>query len=409
MTRRLVSSMRQVMPPAFWVSAAVMLYFLPVIVTFISAIYARGFGRPSAALRDTIDFITDQGHVAQGLIVVLATLAYGVFRAVVNHPAFRAEYNQWLAMTPWRFGKPLPMGPITLGPADVIVLGILSLLWVWHVPDATPDAIFLAFMFMYLPMIALGLYMADRRGACYALLASLAVYVQVPDVDVLVTVVVVIYLAAWGMVRESLRQYPWDMRKLIERRQQMKRLVSNNIRRDDNLGWPFEAISPNDPRPMINYFDGICVSLLAGWGMYNLIDLFTDARMSAYRSDMAMPVVTLFMVLVVAGWRLCVYTNGYLPPISALGRIFTGRLIIPRYDVVLIGPGITMAAATALFGICVSLDLPIATSYGLLTAVTLGLVLNLGPWRSRWRLTGAYRQVPALTNTNKQQQEFAKL
>jgi hypothetical protein len=407
MMRQFASSMRQVLPPAIWVTLAVVIYLLPAMVAIACALYVDWSVRPSVAMRDTAELITDGVNAAQGMIVFFLAMAYGGWRAAVNHPAFRTGYNQWLQLTPWRFGKALPMGPITLAPADVVVLGVLSLLLMWHLPTETPATIVLAFMFTYLPLIAMALYMTEQRGTSYALLAALAVYPQLYDRYVLLCVSVgLIYIAAHLLVRESLRRYPWDMHRLLERRRQMKRLVSNNVRRDDHLGWPFQSISLNDPQPMISYFDGISVSLLAGWGVYNLWSVFTSGPMP----DIETGVLLVIGIIFVAGVRLFVYTNGHLPPISLFGRLATGRLIILRYDIVLVGPLVTAAAGFAILAACAAWQVPLPITLGVLTSVVLGLVINLGPSRAHWRLTGAYRLTPELSNYNsKQQQEFAKL
>lgn len=409
MIRNFVSSMRQVLPPAMWLVLAVMLYLMPIAASLILTTYVDWTLRPSGQLQDLADLISDGVNNIQGIVVFLAALTYGGWRAVANHPAFRPAYNQWLQLTPWRFGMTLPLGPITLVPADVIVFGVLSLGLIYHFPIETPATIFLAIMFVYLPLIALGLHFTDQRGACYAILASLAVYPQLYDQYVLLCVCVgLIYIAAHLLVRESLRRYPWDMHRLLERRRQMRRLFVNNTRPDDNLGWPYEMISLNDPKPMISYFDGICVSLLAGWAVYNVSYRIT--------SDPLVEIEGMILLALLIGmlslFRLVVYCNGHHAPISLFGRLTTGRLIIPKFDIVLVAPAVTCLVGWTILTMGTAMQWPASIVLSLMTAAVLSLVINLGPWRSRWRLVGAHRLTPSMlsfNNNKNRQQEFAKL
>ncbi|MCA8997513.1 MAG: hypothetical protein KDA80_11010, partial [Planctomycetaceae bacterium] len=59
-----------------------------------------------------------------GLIGMLAA-AYGVYRVAAYHPIYQKEYREWLERTPWRFGLPLPLGPVHLVLQDLVPLAIL--------------------------------------------------------------------------------------------------------------------------------------------------------------------------------------------------------------------------------------------------------------------------------------------
>src|SRR5262249_30265485 len=45
-------------------------------------------------------------------LLVIAAIAYGVYRVVAFHPFYRADYRAWLEWTPWSSRKPLPIGPV---------------------------------------------------------------------------------------------------------------------------------------------------------------------------------------------------------------------------------------------------------------------------------------------------------
>ncbi|KPK76937.1 MAG: hypothetical protein AMJ79_05030, partial [Phycisphaerae bacterium SM23_30] len=62
------------------------------------------------------------------LIILFSCGVYGFFRVRSFHPIFNHGYLQWLALSPWRFGKPLPLGPVHLVWVDLAVVGTLTLL-----------------------------------------------------------------------------------------------------------------------------------------------------------------------------------------------------------------------------------------------------------------------------------------
>src|SRR5262245_27308419 len=58
----------------------------------------------------------------QRAVLIFGVVGYAVWRAIAYHPLFRPSYRTWLAGTPWKIPKPLPLGPIHLVPQDVLLV-----------------------------------------------------------------------------------------------------------------------------------------------------------------------------------------------------------------------------------------------------------------------------------------------
>ena len=88
--------------------------------------------------------------------------------------------------------------------------------------------------------------------------------------------------------------------------------------------------------------------------------------------------------------RLCYYLMIGMPPISLLGRVATGRLILPGYDKIFIAP--VCAAGLAL--VMANVHSPIFTMpawAGITSGFVSAVLLAGGPTLADWKLTGEYR------------------
>jgi hypothetical protein len=102
----------------------------------------------------------------------------------------------------------------------------------------------------------------------------------------------------------------------------------------------------------------------------------------------------LFCVAGVAPFvRVVIHCDGYAPPISFLGRLATGRWIIPCYDQVFAAPLLAAATGYALGTLSAYLGLDPLFSHPVVVAVVLFICLGLGPSLTDWRLTGEHRLV----------------
>jgi hypothetical protein len=105
----------------------------------------------------------------------------------------------------------------------------------------------------------------------------------------------------------------------------------------------------------------------------------------------------LLLLVMLAGYlsliRLIIYALGYGAPLSVLGRIFVGPLILPRYDQIFIGPILILFSTAAVYFLGKSLNMPSPIIGGLGTAAAFFTALSVGPSITRWRLTGGHRIV----------------
>src|SRR5262245_63893172 len=76
---------------------------------------------------------------------------------------------------------------------------------------------------------------------------------------------------------------------------------------------------------------------------------------------------------IVAGVRLLVYISAHLPPLSLFGRLFTGRLIIPQYDVVFLTPLATAIVGLPLYAGLLFCLLPAQAALAISISAVLGI------------------------------------
>ena len=101
--------------------------------------------------------------------LVLAAFGYGMFRVRAFHPALSLDYCEWLATTPWTPAKRLPLGPVHLVGADVVLLGA-AWMATWPVSGATAALLIVkVFLAAYSLGLMVALFRTAERFAGYAL------------------------------------------------------------------------------------------------------------------------------------------------------------------------------------------------------------------------------------------------
>jgi len=206
----------------------------------------------------------------------------------------------------------------------------------------------------------------------------LAPFVIYPFASLYVSILVLIllYFLCYAGFRGFLRDFPWNTR--YWKIDAVEEFRKQSLRQ---LGWPFKFLKTYDDTRM-SFFEAILLSLLLTWWLHVIRWIISEPYHPGLLSLLA---------FLVAFLRIVVYGCIYRPPISLMGRIFTGRLIIPRYDKIFIAPICILLA-----GILLPLVLD---RYGLMTVwnfeicffFILLLAFSLPPRLNEWRLTGAYR------------------
>jgi hypothetical protein len=428
--------MRVVLPPSRWVIILVAVFVIPYLCVHVG--YRVSFHSYTPSLRSEAaqQYAEMQRKVlAQELaemrkrfltgFVVLSCLVHGVYRVFAFHPLLRVDYRKWLESTPWTSSKQLPLGPVHLVWQDAVVVVALSLLGICALKLPCFAALLMVLL-PYLLSMTLALRRTGEHGITYAMAFGFGLLILLSGHLTWVTAVTVaLYALALVGLRRSLRRFPWDLqadsaeadvRGASARAAYAGTLPSmltfslglNELFSDPPtrpvitrwLGWPFDKLNPGAPLCSLTRANGLILSLLAGWYLYSLnglpdLNAWDTVTLGTFR----------LVVVLAALARVLMYCSGYSPPISLLGRIFTGRWIIPGYDRVFVAPLCAIVAGIIAPMLLTRWGLPLGAAIPISASFVLMILLTAGPRLPHWRLTGSHRLVPSSLN----RAEFVKI
>ncbi|MEX0704335.1 MAG: hypothetical protein WD069_19700 [Planctomycetales bacterium] len=333
-----------------------------------------------------------------GLAVLgLAAVAYAIFRVAAFHPGYRPEYRKWLAQTPWRSGMPLPLGPVRLVWQDALFVTILTAMSLLH-DGARPLSIPTAFVTGWLVAAAAILAVTAEFRHAYVLALGLGgvplLWDDPTKLVVLLAGLVVIGQHGLGVSLERLRE--WDLG--ILEHQTLLHLSQRGFQeaaRNRLHGWPFDRLAPHRNPYALSTKSAAALAVLAGWWWFVWVHLMDAAGpVAPGAAGMTVRMATMLGTMAAAS-RLWGYVWGYAPPINLWGRLATFRWIIPRYDVVFVGPLLVVLLAVTTYHAAVQVQLHGEVVSPLLVAAQLFIILTCPPSLDRWRLTGKHRIVPA--------------
>ncbi|MBL7214776.1 MAG: hypothetical protein ISS71_03750 [Phycisphaerae bacterium] len=313
---------------------------------------------------------------------------YSMTRIFRFHPAFNKKYLIQLTLSPWKVGKALPRGPVNLFWADAIIVTFFMVLTfifpVHHWP---------ILLIIFLAAYNLGLlasFCITRQIefiSTYVLLAPLIVY---PHLNFYIALMVLISLTSIGLwgVHCYFKQFPWNTpwwnkNQVDELKQQA---ITQRV-----IQWPFRELN------ITNIFSagvetGVILAILffmyahtINWLVYNM----ENERITAF--IYAIPIIFLPI------FRFTSYAIKYRPPISFLGRFRTGRLIIPGYDKVYIGPIVILLAGIFMPFLLKILAIPNHITYELSASICIFLAFACPPNFEKWHYTGHHRILKPLS------------
>jgi hypothetical protein len=325
------------------------------------------------------------------MFMSVVALLYAVFRVWAFHPALRPSYYRWLSGTPWTSQKPLPLGPIHLVLQDVLILGVMAGLC-WPRAELEAHRVLQAFLSCYLAMLAITHFSTGQKGWAYAVAFGLG-FMGLFALDPLFYVVAgAVYVAAVLGLRASLAQFPWSDTRLSQLFKSHARL-----RRNRSLGWPFDRLGPKLPTFGLTGFtrgDVFVSGLLAGW--FYFLALNQLSQYHGHGELLGPTLLTLYLLLYAVLARMVIYCHGYVPPMSLLGRIAHGRLIIPGYDKVFVAPllAVSVFISACLVPSWTGISQTIALPIGVTTSWW--ILFGMGPGLDAWRLTGNHRVIKGL-------------
>jgi len=196
-------------------------------------------------------------------------------------------------------------------------------------------------------------------------------------------VLCIAYGIVWYGTQAYIKQFPWNTSfwndKYIAHLKE--KAFTQKI-----IQWPWQQLHFEKTSPL-NWKTKLVICGLVFWWLHVVVFVIKDKRFI----DIIPPLVGLIIL-----FRFTSYIMGYMPPISLLGRISTGRLIIPGYDKIFVAPMII--ALTGLFvpKVLLSAGLPETISIEFTFSLCLFLAMTLPPSHHSWRLTGHHRMIKTL-------------
>ncbi len=327
------------------------------------------------------------GQWFQDILVVFLFVA-GFQRVWRFFPRFNLHYARWLSTTPWTHRQVLPLGPVHLMWQDLLILAAVVVLDRFHLGRSGAIPL-VAFFLAYFLTTLIAHLMTKPNLATYLVFSALPVGVLLIDHEWwLVGVAAAVYPFAALGTAATLRGFPWQIDAQIE---------------GVDAGWPFNRIGPFDPKDQVSYRAALIVSVFVAWIIFCAAtwgDFSTpDENYSNFHN------LFLFAGVILAVLRFSRYFSYGAPPISLLGRIRTGRIVIPGYDKIFVAPLVILLASI------LAPRVLLTTVYPPLACALIGLAiffpfLALPPSLARWRLTGTHRILrPA--NTQRQSTQRA--
>ena len=111
--------------------------------------------------------------------------------------------------------------------------------------------------------------------------------------------------------------------------------AETEARYTNKLGTPFDQLRPDLPPWQLPRWHGVMFSLLIGTVCYIALSMLElGSGKPGFMEDVAFtnfPMMCM-MIFVAFGVYLVTMTRNHFPPLSLLGRLRTGRLLIPSYD-----------------------------------------------------------------------------
>jgi hypothetical protein len=313
-------------------------------------------------------------HCRLGLLSFWAAVL-GFSRIGSHHPGCDRSYLKWLALTPWKFGKPLPRGPMFMNFMDGIILAVLTLLAYLNGNYHTPAPL-VAYLGAYTLIAMLHLLIAKKNNYILAFLfiLPLAIYPH-SNINITFLVVVILYGLAHAGTISWLKEFPWNTS--IWNYDQRKKLLDTALK-GTMLNGHYKLLRVVDFNSAIKKGEALTVCLLVTWWLHVANNFFVDSILLFYS-------ISVFGAALI---RFVAYASNCEPPINLWTRVFTRRFIIPGYDKVMIAPlcitlvGVLMPYLLRHIGLSMRFALEISFFSFMMIAFT------LPPSLKEWHLNG---------------------
>jgi hypothetical protein len=385
--------MSRVLPPrVVWAS----------VVVIIAALYGVSSFYEFVEKYLDADFNKQDPYTVFYASLALTLAGYGVWRANM-YPALDEDYANWLATTPWEVGRRLPAGPVLLVWQDACVVAALTAACMipgGETPLKVVRFLPLFFFMTYIYGLSVGNFNIRQDAAVVGALAALA---TVPlavgrsgGLTFLWLFTLVAFVATtWGVLR-ALREFPW-----LEKR------------RSGVLGeWIAKSGEPTIAPPLVhsqqvsstsplNWSTVSAISVLSGWAAFTGVECFDRLR-GLPRETAEFWLAATMLGLTMALIRMSIYISRHHSPLSLLGRIATGRVLIPGYDRVYMAPAAVLLTSILVPLLLSRLAAPAPVIAGATVSATFFVAFGAGPSLIDWHLTGDHRLImsrPRRTST----------
>lgn len=383
--RGVITEFRRTLPP-FWtlVVATGM-----IIATQTGVEYMRSFG-----------IANDQNHFLQMRDAVLFILAikYGFFRITAFSPVVMTSYRDWLMTTAWRWGKPLPKGPVQLIWQDALIVSVLTGIGLYDPFGPTwliPFAFVAAYCFGSMSSFARERMWVHFYSIPLMLYVAIWTRVWFPIGE---SIVVVIYVWTLLGFRRLLRELP--ERSLDAESSWWEGWLAPGGpagEENESLGFPFDFTNPKGPLGGLGRMHAFLLPvLLAGALGIIIAEFMPGTREQILRGEWQYTgnddVYGVGFFILMAGLITAISYCGYLavgcnPPRNIYGRIFALRLVLPRYDTIFLPIIMCIIGGSILFGLTITYHIhPFYAFPTLLLIMLWGGILGT-PDRRLWRLT----------------------
>ena len=390
------ANLRRVLPRPEIVVAAVLLLLL-LEGTWLFADYLDPWGTGAStilAIRDSL------------VLAIAAGFAW--HRVFAFHPLYNSEYRNWLSLTPWQKGKPLPLGPVYPVLGDLLVVGVLTLLLAdprlgsARFPRPSPLTAAIIFATAHASAVAMTAWLTEPRKPAYAAFFLIAVGLRLSTIWA--PAFVVFLLAGWAVALHALSEgwkfFPWDetvnwggrLKRQLKSSQHRGGVLSEESAPDrvpaEELGWPFAVLSPSTPTIMIAKQERLLIAGLASFATHGFLTVTSHIEMVQAMASMVLGYVVFFMALS----RLAPAGGYHASPLNLAGRFFRLKWIIPGYDTIFVCSLAMLATAvgSAMIGhLLLGLSTPVLIP--IVFFLTVVVWIYIGPDATAWELTAPCR------------------